>query len=152
MRGLAISAWAGLQAPFTPLSLVPLSREYLVQLHAAAQVLFSVLIPFLPYSFPLQTCCFHCSKTHVSYLISRHLFIYFLDFSSWVSCDLPRRKLNSLSAHSHTPKYVYFSVFPLLVDDTIIQPLIQLKTSRLFSFLYTIIEIICIHLFICLPH
>lgn len=130
MCGLAISAWAGLQAPFTPLSLVPLYHEYLVQLMLRPKVLFSVLITFLPYSFPLRTCCFHCSKTYVSYLISRHLFICFLDFSSWVSCDLLRHKLNSLCAHSHTAKYVYFSVFPLLVDDTTIQLLIQRKTSR----------------------
>lgn len=66
--------------------------------------------------------------------MSRYLFIYLLNFSSWVSCGHPNFAIAQTqfrSAHLQICKYAYFSVCPLLVNDTTFHLLIQLKTSRL---------------------
>lgn len=55
------------------------------------RVLSLVLIPCLLYSLSLCNLIdFHGSKTGVSYLISRQLFIRFLYFCSWGSCACPK--------------------------------------------------------------
>lgn len=123
-------------SPPTPLSLLPLCHEHPVQLHAATKG--AILSPH-------QFFCFIISLHKlVAFIVLRQTCsTWSLDIFSSASrtflpgCpvgtpNLPSPKLNSLSAHSHTPKYVYFFVAPLLVDDTTVQPLIQMKTSRLF--------------------
>lgn len=113
-RGLANRAWTGLQVLFPPLSLAPLCLEHPTKLHAATQGAMLGPRSFFALLFPSANLVdYHGSKTGMSYLICRHLFIQLLSFCSWGSCGCPKLAkaqtgfIISLLTYSQTSVFLY---------------------------------------------